>query len=259
MVERKITIPFLPKPDMEQSPNLKWIVGAALFLFALGMVFFFNSSLARIDTIQLKGTDLLTQDRVLALAGVNKGSSYFVPTEQTIIQRLMTDPMIQKVDVNKSFPGKMYIYVHEYAKIAYQMDKSGAAKVRLSNGTAISVAPDKLFVDRPLLTGWKDTDPNLSNLIGVMGEIPVSQLAEVSEIRPFPSFAYPDKIKIYTRDGYEVHTTITYLKKKIGFLRQIIVQVEANKYKRGYIELLEADVFRPFSEDVQKNLLNPTN
>ncbi len=259
MADLKIPVPILPKPEEPEHFNRKWIVGLVLFISAILIVMFFNSSLSRLQEIRVEGIDVLSNQEVLDLAGVSKGNSYFVPTVTTIQKRVMSSPVVKTMQVEKSFPGEMVIRIEEFAKVGYQLDSSGVTRVRLSNGTAIVWKTEQRFIDRPLLTGWKDDQPELLLLVRTLSEIPMQHLAEISEIRPFASFAYPEKIKLYTRDGYEVHTTIGYLKKKIGFLRQIILQVEENQYQRGYIELLEADVFRPFSEDVQKNLLNPDN
>ena len=252
-------VPLLPDPKMPVRGNRKLLMGLSIFLIAMGMIVFLNSSLSEIQRIEVNGLDLVKKNEVMELAAVEIGTSYFVPSVPTIEERIATHPTIKNVKVTKSFPGDLKIEVTEYSKVAYLMGVSGVASVLLENGKAVSLPVGNVFIDRPILSGWNSDDVFLGQLIQSLSQIPVQQLALISEIRPFASFAYPDKIKIYTRDGFEIHTTIGYLPKKLPFVPQIIEQVRARSYARGYIDLLEADVFRPFSEDVQKNLLNPTN
>ena len=149
--------------------------------------------------------------------------------------------------VKKTFPGVIHIQVEEFPKVAFQIDPDGKKQAVLADGGVIAAACWKQIpLDMPILTGWNDKDPNKAALCKVLGEIPQSALSDISEIKPDPSESYPDKIKIYTRSQFEIHTTIAYLPEKIDNLPGYIAGLQEDHITNGVITMLEAEYHTPF-------------
>jgi cell division protein FtsQ len=161
--------------------------------------------------------------------------------------------MVKSVKVTKHFPGVLHIQVQEYPKVAFQLTADGKTQAILADGAVIDLPTGDVPLDRPILSGWTDNDPNKKQLCKVLGEIPAASLSDISEIKPDPSESYPDKIKIYTRSQFEVYTTIAYFPDKIDNLPAYIATLKENNISKGVIKMLEVDNHAPFVFEQDKS------
>lgn len=191
---------------------------------------------------------LLASDVIGQASQVAVGDRFFAVSSKTIEQRISKVPMIKSAIVKKSFPGVIHIQVEEFPKVAFQIDPDGKKQAVLADGGVIQLpVGSSIPLDMPILTGWNDKDPNKAALCKALGEIPQSALSDVSEIKPDPSESYPDKIKIYTRSQFEIHTTIAYLPDKIDNLPGYIAGLVEDHITNGVITMLEAEYHTPFA------------
>jgi cell division protein FtsQ len=152
--------------------------------------------------------------------------------------------------VTKIFPGLLKISVEEFPVVAFELSKQGEMTALLSNGTTVEADSDELqLVDKPVLSGWADDDPVKAQLTKKLGEISTKQLSDLSEIIPFPSSAYPDRIIMYTRTKFEVVTAVSVLPEKIEALNAVIETQEPGK-----ITMLLADTYVPFQSEILENM-----
>lgn len=135
----------------------------------------------------------------------------------------------------------MTITVEEYPVVAFELFSDGNLTALLANGSELPAANEELLVNKPVLSGWKQGDVYRVELAEQLGKIPVKQLSDLSEIMPYPSKAYPDRIKIYTRTKFEVVTAISLLSEKIETMNAVIETQEPGK-----ITLLLADTYDSF-------------
>ncbi|MDR6551383.1 FtsQ-type POTRA domain-containing protein [Paenibacillus qinlingensis] len=241
-------VPTLPVPKPRTRTNRKLLSFLIIFFLTVLIILFFQSSLSRISRIEVEGNVLLGSDVIGQASQVAIGDRFFAVSSATIGQRISTVPMIKKATVKKVFPGLIHIQVEEFPKVAFQIDPDGKKQAVLADGSVITLpAGSGVPLDMPILTGWADNDPNKAALCKVLGEIPQSALSDVSEIKPDPSESYPDKIKIYTRSQFEVHTTIAYLPDKIDNLPGYVASLVEDHITNGIITMLEAEYHSPFA------------
>ncbi|CAI6020327.1 cell division protein FtsQ/DivIB [Cohnella sp. JJ-181] len=240
MIER---IPALPREQTaakRRGGKLLWIV-IALFVAVL-VVLFFRSSLSRISVIEIHGLTYLNQDQVKAELGVGIGDSFFMPASDKLAQRAERLPQIRDVRVVKHFPGKLDVTVKEYPSVALELDGKGVLSVVLANGYAVQPPASSALPAKPVLTGWAKDDPQRAALCLALGGLSAEGLSDFSEISPDPSRAYPDRIRIFTRSGFDVLTTVGKLKDKIAILSELVENREP-----GSVVLLDSDTYSPYS------------
>ncbi|SEB41881.1 FtsQ-type POTRA domain-containing protein [Paenibacillus sp. GP183] len=246
-------VPPLPKPPARPRSNRKLLAFLILFFVTVLVILFFRSSLSRIDEIQIEGIELIPKEVVGQAAALVPGDSFFATSGTTIENRVKSLPMIKSVKVTKHFPGVLHIQVQEFPKVAFQFTAVGKTQAVLADGTSIDLPPGDVPIDRPILSGWTDNDPNKKQLCKVLGEIQAVALSDISEIKPDPSESYPDKIKIYTRSQFEVYTTIGYFPDKIDNLPAYIATLKENNVSKGVIKMLEVDNHAPFQLEQDKS------
>ncbi|WP_424768294.1 cell division protein FtsQ/DivIB [Paenibacillus sp. sgz302251] len=243
-------MPVLKEPARKRKGSRKLIIILSLLFIALLAVLFFNSSISKISEITVDGMRFATKEEIGKASEVMIGEAFFGTTSSTIEQRIKKLPQINKAAVTKVFPGVLKIMVEEYPPVAFELSAQGEMTALLSNGTSVDASNDGwLLVDKPVLTGWSADDPIKAELTKQLGKIPTKQLSDLSEITPFPSAAYPDRILIYTRTKFEVVTSVSVLPDKVEALNAVIETQEPGK-----ITMLLADTYVPFELEATENI-----
>lgn len=214
----------------------------ALFILVLA-VLFFRSSLSKVTDIKVTGNSHLSEAEVKSALGVIPGDSFFIPGSAKLAGNVKTLPPVKDVQVIKQFPGKVEVRVTEFEEVASEINADGALMAVLENGLALPLKSG-IMPDKPILTGWKSGDARFKELCASLGALPDALIADLSEIRPDPSTAYPDRIKLFTRSQFEVVTTVSKLQDKIPYLSEIVENREP-----GRIMMLEADTYLPYSAE----------
>ncbi|MFS0839559.1 cell division protein FtsQ/DivIB [Paenibacillus sp. 1P03SA] len=239
-------VPVLPNPKPRRTrANRKLLTLLFLFFVTILAVLFFRSSLSRVSEIKIEGNELLSSEEIGQAAAVKNGDHFFAVGSEGVRERVAALRMVQSVEVSKHFPGQISIMVHEYPRVAFQFGADGVKQAVLADGSVVPVAKEDMPVDKPILTGWTENDPNRIALCKALASIPSGYLSDISEIRPDPSEAYRDKIKMYTRTKFEVVTTVGYLPNKITNLSAYITSMQGSEVNSGILVLLETDDHMP--------------
>lgn len=242
-------VPVLKEPERKRKGSRKLLAVLFLLFVILLSVLFFNSSISKITTITIEGAKYTSKSDIQAASGITAGDAYFGVSEGKVVKRLTALKPIQEASVAKSFPGNVKITVKEFPVVAFELSAEGGMAAIMSNGTNVSALSDEFLMDKPVLSGWKSDDPNRAELTKQLGQIPEKQLSDLSEIIPYPSKAYPDRIKIYTRTKFEVITAVSLLPEKIDALNAVIETQEPGK-----ITMLLADTYVPFNSNASENM-----
>ncbi len=211
-----------------------------LFIVLL-TVLFFRSSVSKITEIQFRGSVYSSNDELLKQSGLKVGASFFGTSAGTVSKRLQKIPSIQSAAVDKRFPGVVEVTVNEYPSVAYELSADGKLMAYLSNGSKVLVKQGT-SLEEPMLSGWDKDQVNLLKLCTTLAKMPKDLTSDFSEILPSPTLSFPDRIKLYTRSGFEVLTTISLLPDKAEYLNDITETQEP-----GLITMLEADTYVPFA------------
>ncbi len=243
-------MPTIPKVKRRSrsSRRLLWLL--FLFFVTLLVILFFNSSLSRINTIQVSGLHYVSEEAIQKALGIEEGDHFFSVGQAELVERVRQLEPINSVTVEKRFPGLIKVEIKEYPEVAFRIANDQSIHVILANGLEVPLN-NSVVLDKPILTGWLSEDKLFKQLSEVLSKIPSTYLHDISEIKPDPSEAYPGKIKMYTRSRYEVITTIDYLAEKVVYLDEIIYDLKAKNMTEGIITMLEADVHTPFEFEME--------
>lgn len=239
------TIPPLPdKPQKKKrkATKLIWLL-FVLFIVLLG-VLFFRSPISKISQVRWIGEHFVTKADLTETSGLRPGEPFFGTSSKAVAERIQAKyPFVKSVQVDKQFPGLVEVHVHEYAAVAYELTADGMMQACLENGSVVKLDEQlKTVLEKPMLTQWDGQQEMKSKLSKELANIPKGLLADISEIRFFPSSSYPDRIKLYTRSGFEVVTSVTFLHDKIAYLSGVVETQEP-----GRITMLKADTHIPYS------------
>ncbi|MFC5467168.1 cell division protein FtsQ/DivIB [Cohnella suwonensis] len=238
-------IPALKKevvvPRSRRGKKLLRILIALVAIVLIAL--FFRSPMSKISEVQVSGTNYVSGEDVKKSLGAGPGDSFFFPGVGKLKNNILALKPIESVSISKHFPGVVRVEVKEYPQVAVQLAEDGKVIAVLANGTALPI-PEGKTTDKPILSGWKADDPNLAELCNALSALPAYLLADLSEIHPDPSNAYPKRIKLYTRSRFEVVTAIDKLQDKIPFLSDIVQNREPGK-----IIMLDADSYLPYSAE----------
>jgi cell division protein FtsQ len=212
-----------------------------VFFITLFLILFFQSSISKISEIRIEGNELVPADEITLTSGVVAGDNFFTLRTGQVHDRVKQHPFIEAVEVSKSFPGVLKVKVREYRRVAFQLAADGTKEVLLADGSALPVAGQAANVplDMPILSGWLPDNPLKVKLCAALAQVPSQYLSDISEIRPDPSSAYEDKIKLYTRSMYEVYTTIEYLPGNMEYLGFVTSELGERGKTSGVITMLE--------------------
>ncbi len=148
----------------------------------------------------------------------------------------------------------MRIIVKEFPKVAYIDLPNDEWQTVLANGKRLPATPN-ITADKPMLSGWNEGPAKtlLPKLTEALLEVKSEHLQDLSQIVPIPTKTFPDKIKMYTRSGFEIVSTIEYFPRKIEFLQGVIRDVRAKKQEGGTIYLMETIYHRPIDTTQNEN------
>lgn len=222
-----------------------------VFFITLFLILFFQSSISKISQIEIEGNELVSAEEIIAASGARAGDNFFTLGTSTVQNNVKKHPFIETAEAVKSFPGVLRIKVKEFRRVGFQLAEDGTKEVLLADGSALPVAGQAANVpmDMPILSGWLADNPLKAKLCLALSQVPQQYLSDISEIRPDPSTAYEDRIKIYTRSRYEVLTTIEYLPGNIQYLGFLTNELKERGKDSGIITMLEQIRHAPFEED----------
>lgn len=243
-------LPAIKEPEKKEKGNKKILTILVILFIVIFTIIFFNSQLSKISEIQVTGVQYVTSSEVALKSGLKVGDSFFFQSLDKIEQRIAELSAVHTATVTRSFPGIYKITIIEHDVTAFEIKQDGTIVALLSSGTEIPTMSTQIQInDKPVLTGWSEEQAaDKLLLLMQLTLIPANQLIDVSEIMPYPTTAFPDRILIYTRTRFEVITTISFLKDKIEAMNGVI-----ETQSPGKITLLLADTYVPFDIDESEN------
>lgn len=209
--------------------------------------------MSKISEIRISGNELVTKEEIAKAAGIAPGDHFFTVRSDKIRKQVESLRIIESAQVSKTFPGVISIQIKEFQRVAFQLASDGTKEVLLADGTALPVVGNagNLPFDMPVLSGWNPDDPMKLKLCAALAAIRPRLLSDISEIKPVPTSAYPDKIKLYTRSRFEVFATIDNLPGNIEYLGYITNELQDEGKNAGTITMLEQVRYAPFDWDKQ--------
>lgn len=178
-------------------PLRRYALAAAGVSLVIGIVFaayraVSSATFFRLKNIEVSSAKRLTQNEILALAGVEAGQDLARMNLKRMGEQLGQNPWVETVRIHRYFPDRLSISVTEREPLAivnmgfiYYLDRKGTVFKVLNQG-------DKL--DYPVVTGFSEEEMNSNpaatrealkttcELLGILREKGAFILADVSEI-----------------------------------------------------------------------------
>lgn len=226
-----------------------------LFFFVILVVIFFQSSLSRIQVIQVFGTERLTDDEVIALSEIELGDQILLLRESTIKERLLQNPIIKDATLEINFPGNVNLHISEYETVAYLLNDQLQLQPVLANGYVFDHAVEEV-IDHPIITKWDDLNL-LPNMCSELLKLNALVLGQISEIRHIPTDNDPYKLVLYMRDGYEVQTSMIQFADHLKKYMYVVENLE--EQAPGVIYLNDAGIYFTSYEVLQEYVEQASN
>jgi cell division protein FtsQ len=242
-------VPVYREKSQKNRTNKKALFFLGLLFVTMLVLLFLRSPMSKISKIEVSGNELLSIEEVIKMSTLTYGSSFFSWNEQEVIERLKQLPQVDRIEIYSSFPGTIKIMITEHQRVAFEMKQGGEINVVLSDGYILKDKLSHNLIDRPILMNWDSNVSLREKLSYELGQTDESILQMISEISPDPSSAYPDKITLFTRDGYEIHATVSDLAANLNYYQ--IFSSGRKGQAPGVLYLLDAKYFRPY-ESVTK-------
>lgn len=244
-----------------RNSRWKWLVlGIAFFLCICGIVFF-ASDMSRIQKIEVTGHELIPEQEIIKSSGLLNGEQFLFFAEQDTESAVERLNAFAKINVAKSFPGRVHIRVEEFPIVAYMIEAPNKPELVMSSGKRLPLKGSNI-PDKPLLTGWGAAEHRelLANMAQTLQNVKPLYLSDVSEIRLNPSPAFSERIFISTRSGYEVESNIKDFPKNIEYLPEVVLDLRKNNNTEGAIDMtLKKPSYRSLKLDENKGTTQNDN
>lgn len=200
MEEESITENKMPKGVLR--PIL--IVMCALIL----LIIFISSSYFRLESIEIEGNKGLTQEEIIAIAGIEEDANVLAVSLDRTRDRLLCDLRIENVEATRILPNKIRLIVTERNPIFYATGSLGFLEID-RQGTVLAVHKSMNRMDVPVLTGRQLSDlyvgdvcddADLKQVSDYLANLPEDVLKQISEI----NIQDPNQVYAYTTDSIYV-------------------------------------------------------
>ncbi|TFE03572.1 cell division protein FtsQ/DivIB [Jeotgalibacillus sp. R-1-5s-1] len=216
-----------------------------VFVLIILVVLYFQSPYSKIQTIQVSGNDILTEQQILEAGGFAAGDSFWTTDEESIKENLQENELIKLAEVKKDFPTTMTINIEEFEQTAYLRQEQAYTPV-YENGFLGTPGPSELIRgSAPLLVGFDDTSL-VEKLAASLSELPDEVLNSISEIHHSPTDVDDERIQIFMNDGFEVSAIIPTFADKMVHYGSIVSQLDPNV--KGVIDLEVGSYFRAYEQ-----------
>ncbi len=134
------------------------LVAVCLFLGA-------NLPLFRIDTITVTGINSLTEEKVLALSGIQPGDNLFFAHTGKAKEALRLNPFVEDVTIRRSLPSTLIIEIRERKSVGYVVTANGYAQVG-EGGRLLAMQQSLSDYKLPVISGIDITEvPTIGGFI----------------------------------------------------------------------------------------------
>ncbi|AVX21031.1 MAG: cell division protein FtsQ/DivIB [Bacillota bacterium] len=192
-------------------PRRRWRLWQSLFFLALLVTAFYvflQSSLFNINSIVVQGNNVLEQDSLRKMSGINPGENIFKVNTGEAARKLAMHPLLKGVEVKRDLPSRIIIAVQErqgLGLVPYQ----GRFWLIDEEGVLLQAVDSLQEKNLPLLTGiqlkqphpgLKLNQPGISSGLALLKILPRELYLSTSEI----DVRDENNLKLYTVDGIEV-------------------------------------------------------
>ena len=189
-VKKKIKLKFFP-------------ILIAIVLLVILVLLGKSISLIPIKNIYLVGNQLLSDQQLIELAGIEDYPSFLLTSSKKMKKGIEKNPFIADVKIQKSFFGKVTITVKEHEMLFRKQDNG---KIVLDDKEEIADEDSTYSV--PLLLNYVPSN-KYDAFVSGMNKLQISVRTQISEITYDPNEQDKDRFLLYMTDGNYVYLTLT--------------------------------------------------
>lgn len=226
--------------------NRKFIFVMTIFVLALLILLYFQSSLSRIDRIIVKGASLYEDDYYIENTSLALDEPVWGFRVKRIEKELQKIDSVAHVSVSRKWLRNIEIDIQEWGPIAYIQEDNQYGLLLESGEVFLQGQGQQPEEDAPILNGFTDSAIKkrmIAQLIKM--ESGVYQL--ISEIIYDEKSRDPNQITVYMDDGYEIRAIIPTFAEKMTYYTEIIAQLQ-DVEEKGVIDMEVGTYFTPFSQ-----------
>jgi cell division protein FtsQ len=247
-------IPRLRKETRKKKANRQLLMLMLLFFLVVLAVLFFQSSISRVQDISVTGANLVPADEVIKQSRLTFDMQYLFVNREKVEESILAGlPAIESVDVRKTFPGKIELAVKERPRVALLMDNRGATYPVTNNGIVLKQYPSgDGSVDKPIIRQWKQAQL-LPKFAQELYKLDPGIRQQISEIQHQPEQDNPERLVLFMKDGFEVHTTIQNFADNMAWYPSFVQSLKQEGKTEGIINLSEVKWFAPYKQQPTNN------
>ena len=155
----------------------------------------------KIKNIYVKNNNLLTDQEIIELAGIEKYPKLFSISTNKMINKIKMNQTIESVKIKKNIFGRVDISVKEYNMVLKDEVDNG---IYLASGEKIK--NDETILGIPSLINVVDSEI-LKDFLKKLDNVDKDMLANISEIEYTPNEYEKDLFLLYMNDGNYVYIT----------------------------------------------------
>ncbi len=220
----------IKKKKLRLLPFLIFIIVIAVIVFVC--LFVLDT---KVKNIIITGNEVLSDDDIIELAGLTDYPSFYKTLNLTMKNNLKENPLIESVDINRSFYHIIEIDVKEY-NILYKREDNG--KYVLENKKEVTLDKETPYTIPRLI----NTIPKkiLDRFIKYYKRVDLSIREKISEIKYDPNEFDEERFLLYMDDGNSVYITITKFE-RLNYYNEVLPQLDG---KKGYLYLDSGNHFQ---------------
>ena len=220
----------IKKKKLRLLPFLIFIIVIAVIVFVC--LFVLDT---KVKNIIITGNEVLSDDDIIELAGLTDYPSFYKTLNLTMKNNLKENPLIESVDINRSFYHIIEIDVKEYEILYKRKDKG---KYVLENKKEVTLDKETPYTIPRLI----NTIPKkiLDRFIKYYKRVDLSIREKISEIKYDPNEFDEERFLLYMDDGNSVYITITKFE-RLNYYNEVLPQLDG---KKGYLYLDSGNHFQ---------------
>lgn len=224
--------------------NRKFISIIAVFIIALLIVLYFQSTFSKIDQISVEGFALYDEEDYIKKSQLASGDSLWGFSKEKIANNVAELPGVKEVTLERKWMRNVNMTVEEAEPIAYVQ---GEEDLQLLLSTGEVFENQFTFIDQhaPILSQF-DKDDTLKQMATILQEIDSNVISLISEVAYTGTKEEPESITLYMDDGYEVHALLSTVAEKIDYYPDMVAQLDGDV--KGVIDMEVGSYFIPYDQ-----------
>jgi cell division protein FtsQ len=237
------------KQRRKQKANKRLIIYLSIFFLLIVGVVYFQSSLSKVASIKVIGTQNIVKDEIIQYSKLSIKSNFWNINHENIENNIKDNPEVKTVMVERKLPNIVIIKVEEYQRIAYIENNRNYFPV-LENGNILRKNKNgKVLLNAPVFINWAKGE-DIQEMVAQLKELPKSIINSISEIHYTPIPTDTLQITLFMNDGNEVKASIRNFFNKMQYYPSMVKELGPNVKGIFYIDV--ENRFTPYGVDVNE-------